>query len=60
MTPFDLDRAKALTKIFSAQELDYITEILLASKDSTDNRVDAIIWEAFEQAALASDDILPE
>ena len=53
MTPYDRTRAEALAKIFSAQELDYLTDLVLASDFQTDanrSRLEDIIWEAQRQS----------
>ena len=69
MTPHDKARAIALTKIFSAQELEYITDWIMAAHDpdwimaaainSDQNqfRVEDIIWEAHGMAVQSMDNI---
>ena len=63
MTPHDLDRASALAKIFTAQELDYITDWIMASEHTSDthrNRLEYLLWEAHGMAVKSQDSIRPE
>lgn len=60
MTANDKARARALTKIFSAQELEYITEWITATDHQTDphrSRVEDIVWEAHGMAVQSMDSI---
>ena len=60
MLDHDKARAKALTKIFSAQELEYITEWIMATDHQSDpnrSRVEDIIWEAHGMAVQSMDSI---
>ena len=53
MLPYDKERATALAKLFTAQELDYITEWIMtrdATTNQNESRLEDIIWEAYHQA----------
>ena len=53
MLDHDKARARALAKVFSAQELEYITDWIMAAEHTTDphrNRVEDIIWKAHDMA----------
>ena len=56
MLQYDKDRAAQLAQLFTAQELDYLTD-LVANAPHTDDpnqsRVEDILWKAFDITAQA-------
>jgi hypothetical protein len=58
-----MDRATALAKLLTAEELHHITNWMTDSEYAVNpnvQRLEDMLWEAFDQAVAAMDNIRPE